>query len=85
MWFVYVLKSVSNDFIYIGSTNNLNRRLLEHNEGQVPSTKHYAPYEIEAYVAVKTEKRARELEKYFKTGSGKAILKKRILASQTKP
>ena len=79
MWFVYVLKRVNNEFIYIGSTNNLNRRLLEHNEGQVLSTKHYAPFEIEAYVAVKTEKRARELEKYFKTGSGKAVLKKRIL------
>lgn len=79
MWFVYVLKSISNDFIYIGSTNNLKRRILEHNERLVLSTKHYAPFEIEAYVAVKTEKRARELEKYFKTGSGKAVLKKRIL------
>jgi putative endonuclease len=79
MWFVYVLKSISNEFIYIGSTNNLKRRLLEHNEGLVLSTKHYAPFEIEAYVALKTEKRARELEKYFKTGSGKAVLKKRII------
>jgi len=79
MWFVYVLKSIETPFIYIGSTNDLNRRLLEHNEKLMISTKHYAPFEIEAYVAVKTEKKARELEKYFKTGSGKAVLKKRIL------
>ncbi len=39
----------------------------------------YAPFEILAYVAVKTETKARELEQYFKTGSGKAILKNRIL------
>jgi len=31
---------------------------------------------------VRTEEKARELEKYFKTGSGKAILKKRILTDK---
>ena len=80
MWFVYVVRSVSHPFIYIGSTNDLERRLSEHNEGLNISTKHYAPFVIEAYVAVKTETKARELEKYFKTGSGKAILKKRIIS-----
>jgi putative endonuclease len=85
MWFVYVLKSISHPFIYIGSTNDLERRLSEHNAGLTQSTKHYVPFEIEAFVAVKTEAKARELEKYFKTGSGKAVLKKRILVNQTKP
>jgi hypothetical protein len=47
------------------------------------STKHYAPFVLEAYVAVKTKNKAIELENYFKTGSGKAILKKRILTSVT--
>lgn len=36
-------------------------------------------FKLEAYVAVKTEKKAQELEKYFKTGSGRAVLNKRIL------
>ena len=79
MCFVYVLKSLGHPFIYIGSTGDLKKRLTEHNESLVQSTKHYAPFEIEAYVAVKTEKKAKELEKYFKTGSGKAILKKRLI------
>ncbi len=79
MWYVYILKSVNTDFLYIGSTNDLKRRLLEHNEGLTQSTKHYKPFELEAYVAVKSEQQARNLEKYFKTGSGKAILNKRIL------
>jgi hypothetical protein len=35
-----------------------------------------------AYVAVRSERKARELEKYFKTGSGKAVLKKRILTDE---
>ena len=79
MWYVYFLKSISKDYLYIGSTNNLERRSAEHNNGLVKSTKTYKPLRIEAYVAVRTEVKARELEKYFKTGSGKAILKKRIL------
>jgi putative endonuclease len=79
MWYVYILKSLKSDFIYIGSTNNLSRRLQEHNDLKAQSTKHYAPFEIEAYVALKTEAKARELEHYFKTGSGKAILNRRIL------
>ena len=40
----------------------------------------YVKGEIVAYIAVQTEDQARQLEKYFKTGSGKAILRKRILA-----
>jgi putative endonuclease len=79
MWYVYVLRSLKHPFIYVGSTNRLDDRLEGHNKGTNPSTKSYLPFEIEAYVAVKTEEKARELEKYFKTGSGKAILKKRIL------
>jgi putative endonuclease len=79
MWFVYVIRSLRHPFVYIGSTKDLEVRLKAHNEGLNQSTKHYAPFEIEAFVAVKTEAKARELEEYFKTGSGKAILKKRIL------
>ena len=79
MWFVYIIKGVENSFIYIGSTNDLKRRLNEHNEGLTQSTKHDAPFEMDAYIAVKTEGKAKESEKYFKTGSGKAFLKKRFL------
>ena len=79
MWYVYVLKSVNHPFIYIGYTLNIEKRLGEHNEGLNQSTKHSAPFIVEAYVAVRTEAKARELEKYFKTGSGKSVLKKRIL------
>gem|GEM_PF-367201 len=81
-WYVYLLNSLKRDFIYIGSTNDLQRMLSQHNNGLVQSTRAYKPLEILAYVAVKTERKARELEKYFKTGSGKAILKKRILTDE---
>ncbi|MDZ7658665.1 GIY-YIG nuclease family protein [Fodinibius sp.] len=79
MWYVYILSSKQKDWQYIGYSGKLKERLKDHNEGNVQSTKHYAPFELEAFVAVKTEKKAQELERYFKTGSGRAVLNKRIL------
>jgi putative endonuclease len=79
MWFVYILRSLKDQQIYIGSTNNIQRRLSEHNSAKVDSTKHRIPFKLEAYVAVKDRSKAIELEQYFKTGSGNAILQKRIL------
>jgi predicted GIY-YIG superfamily endonuclease len=63
----------------VGSTDNIRRRLTEHNSGKVDSTRGRVPLNLEAYVAVKDQNKAIELERYFKTGSGRALLKKRIL------
>lgn len=79
MWFVYVIKSKNHSFLYTGSTKDLSRRLSEHNNGESASTAPYKPYELISYIAVQAEGQARKLEKYFKSGSGKSILKKRIL------
>ena len=81
-WHVYIIRSLKTDFTYIGSTNNVQRRLAEHNEGIVQSTKAFRPFEVVAYVTVMSESRARSLERYFKTGSGKAVLRKRILTDE---
>jgi putative endonuclease len=57
----------------------INRRFESHQKGQVRSTKAYSPVKLRSYVAVETRNQARELEKYFKSGSGKAIAMKRFL------
>ena len=80
MWFVYFLQSIKFDYLYVGHTNDPDKRLNEHNQGLNRSTKHYAPFFIAAYVAVTSEAKAVELEKYFKSGSGKAVLKKHIVS-----
>ncbi len=82
MWYVYVIRSIESNYQYIGSTNNVDKRLDEHNKGKSKSTKPHMPFKLKAYMAVQTETKARDLEKYFKTGSGKAILKKRILTDE---
>ena len=77
MWYVYFLQ-LSNDDIYVGSTNDLRRRITSHQRGQVISTKTYLPVTLKSYVAVETESNALELERYFKSGSGKAFANKRF-------
>jgi putative endonuclease len=71
VWYVYFLK-LNNDDIYVGSTNDLRRRVKSHQGGHVLSTKSYLPVVLKSYVAVQT---------YFKSGSGKAVAKKRFLSS----
>ena len=81
MFYVYFLK-LNNKEIYVGSTNDLRRRIYNHSVGLVRATKPHLPAKLLSYIAVCTDNKARELEKYFKTGSGKAILKKRILTNE---
>jgi putative endonuclease len=84
MWYVYILLSKTDGKLYVGSTDNLKRRLSEHQQGRCESTRTRRPLGLQAYIAVKEEATARELEKYFKSGSGIATLRKRILTSEVR-
>ncbi len=77
MWYVYFLE-LDNGDIYVGSTDDLKRRFTSHQKGRVISTKSYLPLKLKSYIAVEAEETARKLEVYFKSGSGKAIAKKRF-------
>jgi len=77
MWYVYFLQLRNGD-TYVGSTSDLRRRVTSHQRGQVASTKANLPIALKSYVAVQTEGNARDLERYFKSGSGKAFANKRL-------
>lgn len=78
-WHVYFLKSLSRDnWIYVGSTNDLERRLSEHNDKKVASTKSFVPFKIVYSEQFTDETEARQREKYFKRWDGR-IEKKEIL------
>ena len=80
MFFVYILTSIQDPTkIYIGKTSNLNKRLSEHNRGDSAYTKSFTPWKIETYLAFSSEQSAGAFEKYLKSGSGFAFLKKRLL------
>jgi len=80
VWYVYFLELSNND-IYVGSTNDLRRRVKSHQDGYVLSTQRHLPVALKSYVAVETEVQARALERYFKSGSGKAFAKKRFFST----
>lgn len=82
MFYLYILKSEKDDNLYIGSTNDLRRRLLEHNSGKVQSTMSRRPLELHYYEAYFNESEARHREYVLKKdGRALAQLKKRIRES----
>lgn len=78
MFYIYILKSIKNNELYIGYTADLKRRILEHNQGLNSSTKRYMPWEIIYYEACVEESDARRREKYLKTTQGGRLIKRRI-------
>ncbi|MBI5734105.1 MAG: GIY-YIG nuclease family protein [Candidatus Kerfeldbacteria bacterium] len=66
MYYVYILQSKKDKKLYLGSTNNLKRRLIEHNKGLALSTKLRRPLELIYYEAYKSEKDARNREQNLK-------------------
>jgi putative endonuclease len=79
VWYVYIIESNLDNKHYIGSTNDLKRRIQEHNSGDVIATAPRRPFELVSYISVKTEKQSRCLEQFLKTGSGYSFIKKRLL------
>ena len=77
-YFAYALKSVDHDWIYAGITDNLERRLSQHNHGANHSTKHYAPFFLFYSELFDTRTEARHREKYFKSAAGKRFLRKKL-------
>jgi putative endonuclease len=76
MFFVYVLYSESPNLrFYVGLSQDVNKRLVEHNSGKTKSTKGYIPWKLFFFESCKTRIEAREREKYFKSGSGKENIK----------
>ena len=82
MFFVYAIKSTRRNYIYVGLTNNFDRRFREHNSGHNRTTKPYAPFEKLHLEFFQTRVEARTREKYLKSGIGKEFLK-RICDEQT--
>jgi putative endonuclease len=76
MYTVYILKSESAQKSYVGFTDNLKRRIKEHNSGKSIYTKRYMPWEVLYSKKYNTLLEARDQEKYFKSAAGRKFLKK---------
>lgn len=78
MFYTYVLRSRKDNKLYIGWSNNLEKRLEKHNGGLVAATRHRLPIELVYYEACLTKDGAIAREKQLKTGFGRAYLKRRL-------
>ncbi len=76
--YVYILKSLKDGKMYIGCTNDLNRRLREHNQGKSFATKARTPFEIVYFEGYRNREYAEERERFFKTGWGRQYIKKNL-------
>ncbi len=79
MFYVYILKSKKDNKLYIGYTDNLKRRMEEHNSGGNKSTKFRRPLELIYYEAYRSKADALIREKRLKRfAKGFASLKGRL-------
>jgi len=78
MYYVYVLCSRKDKRLYIGCTDNLDRRIEEHAVGNVESTRDRRPLKLVYYEASLNKYDAFHREKYFKMGYGRRFIKERL-------
>lgn len=78
MWYVYVIRSIKDKRWYTGFTEDLRKRLSQHNSDKTGWTKGRGPFEIIYYEACKNKDDARSRELFLKSGMGKRYLKNRL-------
>ena len=78
VFFVYAIKSLVANFIYVGLTDNIERRFKQHNEGRGRATKPYRPFKLIHLEEFSTRADARKREVYLKSGVGKEFLRSLI-------
>jgi len=78
MYNLYILRNLTSGRTYTGITDNLERRLKEHNLGRHSYTKRYIPWEVIYTEFLDSRLKAREREKYFKSAAGRRLLAKLI-------
>src|SRR3989338_3276777 len=81
MFFVYILQSLQSGEFYKGLTDNIDRRINEHLNGKVNSTRLRLPLKLVHVEICITRGQARKMEKFFKSGYGREIIKE-IIAPQ---
>jgi putative endonuclease len=80
MYYVYIIRSINYpDQLYVGHTEDLRKRLSNHNAGTTPHTAKYRPWELIMYLAFNVQSKAVEFEEYLKSHSGRTFRDKRLI------
>ncbi len=78
MYYIYVIKSKKDGKMYTGFSNDLRKRLWQHDNGKSTYTKGRGPFSLIYYEASLDQDDALAREKYLKSGKGKRYLKDRL-------
>lgn len=77
MVYVYYLKSKQfSNKTYIGFTNNLKQRLLDHNKGKSIYTKQFKPWKLVGFLGFDQVSKALKLEQHLKSNAGRLFLRR---------
>lgn len=80
MYYVYLLQSLTfQDQIYIGFTQDIKKRITNHNSRTTPHTAKFLPWKLVVSLEFEDKAKALEFENYLKSGSGRAFIKKHFL------
>jgi putative endonuclease len=79
MHYVYILQSeIDKGRFYTGLTDDLRKRLRNHNVGRVVHSRKWKPWRLKNYTAFSERLRAAEFERYLKSASGRAFVRKHL-------
>ena len=79
MTHVYILQSLADGSYYVGVTDDVDKRLFEHNNKSSRYTSSKAPFELIWHCVFKDKTKALQFERYLKSGSGFAFRNKRLI------
>ena len=83
MYHVYILYSKNFDRYYVGQTNDVTRRLIEHNENpRMTYTHKFRPWKVVAQYEVETRSYAMKFEKYIKRMKSRKVLERLVFDSK---
>ncbi len=83
MYYFYILRSLKNNKLYLGYTNNLKKRIKSHNSKLNKASKPNAPFELIFYSGFNNKEDAVGCEKYFKTTADWRRMKQMLKNSLT--
>ena len=78
MYYVYILKC-ANGKLCAGCTEDLEEGLQRHNNGYIPATENRRPVQLITHVVFNDKYKAFGFEKYLKSGSDQAFVKKHFI------
>jgi putative endonuclease len=78
MYYVYVLRSITDDGLYIGYSANLRKRFAQHVQGSAFATSYRGPWKLIYYEAYVNQEDALGRERYLKSGAGRRFLRTQL-------